>query len=286
MPKPVMNNTSHCLSESVMRLRKFFTPIFFALALCSAALASAGETTTSTLSATSRATVSPLIELYTSEGCSSCPSADAWLRQLGASLGQDFHAVPLAFHVDYWNNLGWPDPYSKPAFTARQREVAANNRIRTIYTPQFTADGRDARGGANIIRVIREANARPAQATIALHIDRDTNGDTDNIVARIAVENHAHDHSAQAYFAIYESGITRQIGRGENRGKTLRHDFVVRHFSAPIAIHRGSNQADLTLELPADWQRANLGMAVLVLDRDSGQTVQSLNTSLSSLFAS
>ena len=283
MPKPVMNNTSPCLSEQVMRPRQLFTPIFFALILSTTALASAEET--ATLSATSHATVSPLIELYTSEGCSSCPPADAWLRQLGASLGRDFHAVPLAFHVDYWNSLGWPDPYSQKAFTARQREVAANNRMRTIYTPQFAVDGRDTHGGANITRAIREANARPAQATIALHIRHDTNGDTGNLMARIEVESRAHGSSAQAYFVIYESGITRQIGRGENRGKTLRHDFVVRHFSSPVAIHRGTNHADITLDLPADWQRANLGMAVLVLDRDSGQTVQSLNTSLSSLFA-
>ena len=274
-----------------MQLRNFFavralfvTPLFFTLALGGApALATglAGEdgTAAPALAATSRATVSPLVELYTSEGCSSCPAADDWLRQLGASLAQNFHAVPLAFHVDYWNRLGWTDPYSKPAFSARQREVAARVQQRAIYTPQFTVDGRDARGGANIIRAIRTANARPAQAHIKLHIRRAANG----IAVRIEVDS-AHD-SAQAYLALYESGITRQIGGGENRGKTLRHDFVVRHFSRPFAIRRGANRDDRALNLPADWQRANLGVAVLVLDRASGATVQTLNASLAPLFA-
>ncbi len=224
----------------------------------------------------------PVVELYTSEGCSSCPRADNWLRKLGQTLDRDFSAVLLAFHVDYWNYLGWTDPYSKPAFTARQREAAANNRQRNIYTPEFMVDGREARGGTNIIRSIQTANLQKAEATIVLSVTRHG---ANAIRARIDVDNGAHDGGAyRAHLAIYESGITRQIGGGENHGRTLKHDFVVRHWSAPIAIRRGANQAGVDVDIPADWNKPNLGLAVVVQKRDTFETLQAVNTSLAALF--
>ena len=232
----------------------------------------------------------PVVELYTSEGCSSCPSADNWLRRFGASLNQDFNAVPLAFHVDYWNYLGWTDPYSRPAFTKRQREAPANRRRGGIYTPEFVVDGHEARGGDAILRSIRKANAQKAEATIRVDVLSGGGADEDasNIKARIDVDMDADNRSGpggvQAFVAIYESGITRKIGAGENHGRTLKHDFVVRHWSRPIAIRKGANHAGVDLEIPADWSRANLGLAVVVLDRDSGETLQAVRTSLASLF--
>lgn len=224
----------------------------------------------------------PVVELYTSEGCSSCPPADDWLRQLGASLNRDFSAVPLAFHVDYWNYLGWPDPYSKPAFTARQRQAAANNRRRTIYTPAFLVDGREMRGGAAVVRLIENANAQPAQARVALRVVRHGAG---GIRARIEVDNSAPGDSVYAaHVAVYENGITRQIGAGENRGRTLKHDFVVRHWSAPIFIRRGVNRSEVDVEIPADWNRPNLGLAVVVQNRKTFETLQAVSASLAPLF--
>jgi len=233
-----------------------------------------------------------VVELYTSEGCSSCPPADEYLRKLGASLSRDFRAVPLAFHVDYWNYLGWPDPYSKPAFTARQRFAAANNRRRTIYTPAFFVDGVEARAGGRIIRAIETANAQPAKARIEVRIvrvagdsDSDTGAAADLIRARITVDNRATDRAHyHAHLAVYESGITRRIGAGENRGRTLKHDFVVRHWSAPSAIARGRNQTELDIVLPADWHRPNLGLAVIVQNRRTFETLQALSASLAPLF--
>ncbi len=237
------------------------------------------------ISVTSGELRTPVVELYTSEGCSSCPPADNWLRQLGRSLDGDFSAVPLAFHVDYWNYLGWIDPYSKPAYTKRQREAPANHR-RGIYTPQFLVDGRKARGAAAIIRAIRNANGQRAEATIAAHVSRrGDNADADTIAAHISVENRSPGEYIQAHLAIHESGLVRQIGAGENRGKTLLHDFVVRHWSEPIAIRRGVNEAEIAVKIPEDWARANLALAVVVLDSATGETVQSVNTSLAPLFA-
>lgn len=244
------------------------------------------------ISLVSGAFKTPVIELYTSEGCSSCPPADNWLRQLGQSLDENFNAVPLAFHVDYWNYLGWTDAYSKPAFTTRQRQVPANRRRGGIYTPEFVVDGREARGGDAALRLIRNANSQPATATIRVQVlnrtpneNTNENTDTDHIEARIEVENHAATDDAHAYLAIFESGITREIGGGENHGKTLKHDFVVRYWSQPIIIRRGANQAGIEVKIPADWNRPNLGLAVVVLDSNSGETMQAVRTSLALLFA-
>ncbi|MGR3915115.1 MAG: DUF1223 domain-containing protein [Gammaproteobacteria bacterium] len=221
----------------------------------------------------------PLVELYTSEGCSSCPPADDWLRALGESLGGEVRAVPLAFHVDYWNYLGWRDPFSKPAFTARQRRVAANNRGR-VYTPALVVDGRETRRGRAAVRAIQAANAQPAAARIVVRVMR--SGD-DQIETRIELHNHS-GAQLDAFLAVYENKITRNIGAGENRGRTLRHDFVVRHWSAPMRMRRGENHARIEVAIPADWRRRNLGLAVVALARDGG-TVQAVNASLAALFS-
>jgi len=261
-----------------------------------------------------------VVELYTSEGCSSCPPADEYLRKLGASIAADFNAVPLAFHVDYWNYLGWPDPYSKPAFTARQRQAAANNRRRSIYTPAFFVDGVEARAGRQIIRAIEAANATPAEARIDVRIVRIAgdgagsvgvgagsagvggagdgvsadgagagNGDSDNadiIRAHIDIDNRAIAGAHyQAHVAVYESGIARRIGAGENRGRTLKHDFVVRHWSAPFFIRQGKNQTQVEVVIPPDWHRPNLGLAVIIQNRRTFATLQSIRTPLARLFS-
>jgi len=228
---------------------------------------------------TSAAAKTPLVELYTSEGCSSCPPADEWLRALGASLGGELRAVPLAFHVDYWDYLGWADPFAKPAFTARQRRIAANNRS-GVYTPALVVDGREARRGRKALRAIKVANAQTAAARIEVRVSR--SGD-DRIEARIELDNQS-GAAIDAHLAVYESNITRRIGAGENHGRTLRHDFVVRHWSAPMRMRRGENHARVELKLPADWRRRNLGLAVVALKRD-GATVQAVHASLAALFS-
>lgn len=224
----------------------------------------------------------PVVELYTSEGCSSCPPADAWMRRLRQALDAPaeaqpefaLQAVPLAFHVDYWNYLGWPDPFSKPAFTRRQREAPANRSGR-IYTPEFIADGREARAGADILHAIGRANSEAAEVDIAVEVARIDDG----ITARLKVDNRA-DAAAQAHLAIYENEITRQIGGGENRGRTIDYDCVVRHFSRAVALRPGENETSFRLAIPSDWKRENLGLAVVVIARDNGETLQAVRGAL------
>ncbi len=241
----------------------------------------AGDHTTKKLSVTSSETVTPVIELYTSEGCSSCPRADRFLSQLGKTINSDFHAVPLAFHVDYWNWLGWTDPFSRAEYTARQREVGAQNQQSSIYTPEIVVAGKESRGGNVIIERIKYSNTQPA--TVVINLNMHT-GDPGKLAVDFVVDNNAATDNVRAHIAIYENHIVREIGGGENSGKTLTHDFVVRHWSDAIELSRGKTIKMLSLEIDENWETENLGLAVIVINSSTGETLQAVNTSLTSLF--
>ena len=112
-----------------------------------------------------------LVELYTSEGCSSCPPADRWLSALGERQGLE-RVVPLALHVDYWDYIGWKDPYAKREFSQRQRRLSQLQRASFVYTPQVLLQGRDfpAWGSAEFDRMLARINAEPARASLELEI--------------------------------------------------------------------------------------------------------------------
>jgi hypothetical protein len=156
-----------------------------------------------------------VVELYTSEGCSSCPPADRWLSGL---KGRD-DVLAQAFHVDYWDRLGWKDLFASPAYTERQDQWRALGRARFIYTPQTIVDGADRRD--------LPARHEPAGAALALRRDgegyRATVTSTAASPARLA-----------AYWSVTESGHRSVVKAGENEGATLHHDFVVRELR-PVA---------------------------------------------------
>lgn len=201
-----------------------------------------------------------LLELYTSEGCSSCPPADRWLSKLTPDRG----IVPLAFHVDYWDRLGWQDPFAQTAFSVRQR-----NRNRSqgwVYTPQFMLDGQDFRHWA------RERIAMPttrASVTLSLELAH-THSHIDVVAAsRFAVGTPL--HGAALYLALYENRLRSAITAGENAQRTLHHDYVVRQLIGPLAPSRAQH----TFKLPTDWKAADLGVAAFVLNAQ-GETLQAL----------
>src|SRR5581483_8429927 len=121
--------------------------------------------------ARSGAYTTALVELYTSEGCSSCPPADRWLSTLGERRALE-QVVPLALHVDYWDYIGWKDPYAKREFSQRQRRLSQLQRASFVYTPQVLVQGRDfpAWGSAEFDRVLTRINAQPARASLELEI--------------------------------------------------------------------------------------------------------------------
>jgi len=147
-----------------------------------------------------------LVELYTSEGCSSCPPADAWLSALRnrPGLWRDF--VPAAFHVDYWDGLGWPDKFAVPAFTQRQRTYASLWKTSTIFTPAIIIQGENS-GAVTQISAVKQS-LKATWNTNEMVITSALTGATVN-VAWLAMD------------------VVTDVKRGENAGSKLRHDFIV-----------------------------------------------------------
>ncbi|MEA3292106.1 MAG: DUF1223 domain-containing protein [Pseudomonadota bacterium] len=225
-----------------------------------------------------------VVELYTSEGCSSCPPADEWLSSLSKLVGEDEdpQVIPLAFHVDYWNDLGWVDPYSNAAFTDRQHMLAARNRQPTVYTPEFVVNGKETRGARKTLAAITQSNAEPAGASI--HLTASRQGD-DVLRAEVAVSGVAPlgTPGTQLYAALFENNLSGVISAGENAGRTLQHAYVVRSWTGPFAVDT-KKPFSFDIELGRDWRREQLGLAVLVVDKESGKLLQAVKTPLKNLF--
>jgi hypothetical protein len=166
-----------------------------------------------------------LIELYSSEGCSSCPPAEAWLSGLKSSprLWQDL--FPVAFHVDYWDGLGWPDRFAKPAYTERQRNYAAALGQDSVYTPEFVAGGREWRGW---FHGEREPAGTATSGALSLRVAAGG-------ASVSAVYTPAGKVGSQAYtlnLALLGLGISSDVKGGENGGRKLQHDFIVLDFQS------------------------------------------------------
>jgi hypothetical protein len=191
-------------------------------ALLLAAAASAAMT------CTARSTAAPprVVELYTSEGCSSCPPADRWLTTLKGRSD----VIALGYHVTYWDRLGWPDRFASEPYTRRQYEWAERLGERNVYTPQVLVDGRDWRGWPRL-----PETTQPAAAPPALTLTREPDG---RVQARIEPQPGA-SHQLGGYWAVVEHGHTSRVRAGENSGETLRHDHVVRlHQGVPAFAAR------------------------------------------------
>ena len=160
-------------------------------------------------------TQTTLIELFTSEGCSSCPPADAWLSKLKDNPDLWKRVVPVAFHVDYWNRLGWPDRFSRPEFTDRQHRYAAAWRIDSVYTPNFVVNGQEWKGWFNNgMLSTRPAKTGKLRVTIS----------SSDVAATF---ESAQTEPLKLQVALLGTNLESDVKRGENSGRKLRHDFVV-----------------------------------------------------------
>jgi hypothetical protein len=220
-----------------------------------------------------------LLELYTSEGCSSCPPADRWLSNLATSgFGSD-KLVPLALHVDYWNDLGWTDRFSIPGFSQRQREAAERRRSGVIYTPQVILDGADLAGWGNATRFSSNvATVNKSRAAADIRLMTSVTGATLHLEGEVRVEEAMRRDAIGAWVAVFENRLVTRVAAGENGGRTLEHDYVVRALLGPIAITR-DGMAILNLQLPinATWNRAKLGVAAFVQDSATGSVLQAVS---------
>jgi len=228
-----------------------------------------------TCSASSPAHTVALVELYTSEGCSSCPPADRWLSSLRASGFRADQVIPLALHVDYWNHLGWPDRFSQKQFSARQRELAGLNHLSFVYTPQVTLQGGDFRGWGSapgFAEAVRAVNQRPARADLTLSLSPGAPG-----ALAVALNGTANDPGAQVFIALYENRLSTRVPAGENAGRTLNHDHVVRVWRGPFQVGGDGRIAlDQVVPLDAEWKPAQLGAAAFVQDPRSGDVLQAI----------
>jgi len=217
-------------------------------------------------SATSARTTAPLVELYTSEGCNSCPPADRWLSRLKA----DPAVVALAFHVDYWDRLGWKDRFASPAYTQRQAEQQTVNGARFSYTPQVVVDGADRKDWSSIATPLP---ARSATAPVDLELIRDGR----RVTATIAPAPNAPKRLA-AYWAVTEQDHVTAVKAGENEGVTLKHDNVVRDYRTVAAwATRGDTPQTLTYELPPATDASHRrDLNLVVVDAGTGRPLQAV----------
>ncbi len=178
-----------------------------------------------------------LLELYTSEGCSSCPPAERWFTTLRTNAQLWKSVVPVAFHVDYWDHLGWRDSLASAAFTGRQRAYAASWGSDSVYTPEFVLDGKEWRE-RNL-----DSITRPARVGVLTASLRET-GEIGVLYVPVSRPN----TSLQAHAALLALGVSSDVQRGENAGRKLVHDFAaIRLLDAEMREKGDAFQASFVL---------------------------------------
>lgn len=217
-----------------------------------------------------------LLELFTSEGCNSCPPADTWVSGLTERGFQPDRLVSLAFHVDYWDELGWPDRFAQANFTQRQREIVARHNSRTLYTPQVVVQGRaltkwEALGGD-----LQRINQSKARADVRLEVNHSSPTALE-VTAQATVPDAAEQPHAKLYLALYENRLSSNVKAGENRGRTLKHDHVVREWIGPLDLDaQGMARFQRTLRLRSDWKAQDMGVVAFVQQQQTGDVLQTL----------
>ena len=214
----------------------------------------------------SGATRQCVLELYTSDGCSSCPPAERYISNLKGQVG----VTILSFHVDYWDYLGWPDAYGNGTFSNRQRSIVQWTRQRSCYTPQILVDMKDTPSWGKLSAQDLSGNRPPACVDIVLT----RRGAA--IDATVTPKGGAPARLA-AYWAVTQNDLTQDIKKGENRGLKLTHDFVVRQY-VPVPEFKGTERTSLNVlaDLVRDGCIANL----VVFDPATGMPQQALGVNI------
>lgn len=251
--------------------------------LLGAVLLVAGPAAAQSDGATARSGV--LVELFTSQGCSSCPSANRFLSELKDRDG----IVAVAWHVDYWDTNGWTDSFSDPAFSERQISYARNFENDRVYTPQMIVDGRVEFNGNDRDRVraaIEDANTR-RKAVLRLEADYSAEN-RDILVTTLHVHRLPPAHSKQTsrvVLAITEDNLKVSIAQGENRGRTLMHDAVVRWARVVGAVHGGTFEESIRVPINPAWKRADLRLVAFVQQGSTRYVLAARSIPLKDVFA-
>jgi hypothetical protein len=223
-----------------------------------------------------------LVELYTSEGCSSCPPADDWLGRLGGAANPEM-IVPLALHVTYWDSRQWRDRFSDERFDERQRDQAHRTGARFVYTPQVLVSGQslsDWSSRAVFEQQVKGIVTQPSPVDIGLAVKRTAAASTPNaagldVEATFAPRGRL-PASSQAVIAVYENRLSSNVAGGENDGRSLHHDYVVREWLEPVPV-AGPLKLDRHVALDGELAHApaaSLGVVAFVEDGETGEVVQ------------
>ena len=198
-----------------------------------------------------------VVELFTSEGCNTCPPADKILSEIIADARKNKKPIyALEFHVDIWNRLGWKDPFSRYQFTIRQKNYNDALAEMEIYTPQLFVNGNKPFVGTDKKRLLNEIDQelkKPAPVTLSLSKNELSTSDT----LLIEYESSKTDKNLNVYIALVQRGLVSKVGKGENSGKTLTHENVVRTFeNVPLLSQKG------TIKIPVSKFKLNKDFSI------------------------
>ena len=221
-----------------------------------------------------------LLELYTSEGCSSCPPADRFLSDLKAAGISGEQLIPLAFHVTYWDYIGWKDQFAKKQYDERQRELAHKKKKSTVYTPQFVLSGDDYRSYATFSEDVNKLAKQKSTVSLVLtaHVlsARET---TDKLQLSLKTDISASKiQDVSFYLVIIENNLSSEVNDGENEGERLHHDYVVRQFLGPYFQSKPENQRsrEQTIVLQPEWKREDLSVVAFAENPNTGEVLQAV----------
>jgi hypothetical protein len=217
-----------------------------------------------------------VVELFTSQGCSSCPPADRLLTRLAADERFRGRVIPLAFHVDYWDYIGWQDPFASPRWSERQR-VYGRRAFRTnrIYTPQLVVNGRAECVGSRedqVLELVRRELAREPAARVSL--EAEPAGEAGRLRVKVGARmlRKAAAGELVLWVAVFESGLATPVKAGENASRQLRNDRVVRRLERAFALAGtagAERQAELTIGIDKRWKWEGLGVAAFLQDPET-----------------
>jgi hypothetical protein len=226
--------------------------------------------TTSTLPPSSDQPVPVLVELFTAEGCSTCPPADKLLEAMIASQpAAGAIIVGLGEHVDYWDRLGWKDRFSSAAYTKRQQLYADRLKEENVYTPQMVVDGQTAFVGSDVEaarRAIERAAATP-HGLVKLQLESPV---ANRVTVSVTVTGlPERTDAADVIVALIEDGLRSDVKRGENKGRTLTHAAVVREMTTAGEVTDGGTAVRADMKIGQDWRRERMKVVAFVQERKS-----------------
>lgn len=210
----------------------------------------------------------PLLELFTSEGCSSCPPAERWMNKLIDDSRLWKEVVPIAFHVDYWDYIGWKDRFADPRFSVRQRQFASEGWISSVYTPGLVVGGREWRGWFR--RPILELGKAPVVGRLRIEVTRET------VDLHFAPTRAAPADPFDAHVAVLGFAVHTNVEAGENRGRRLEHNFVVLGYTRTQMVIEGESRVARLDRPKPRFDAPRLAVAAWINRRGDQRPVQSV----------